>query len=223
MDLKKWEQLLKMTDVEWGQYAFCREPLRNKLTFEQKIEYIRKAIESGIEQAKYLQDTYGEMDIPGYIQKLSLQVTKENAQGMDDYLVFARYNYPRDITLFTMNIDAVNAMLTQENYWEQVENVKVENMLLAHEMYHFLEETRENVYSKTKKIVLWSIGPFKYRSGLVALSEIAAMSFAKELLNINYNPYVFDALMLYPHDSERAERLVEEILRFRMEQEEMNE
>lgn len=213
MDLEKWERLLKMTDMEWGHYAFCREPLRHRLTFEQKTEYIQKAIESGVEQARYLQDTYGKMDIPEYIQRLSLQVTKEDAQGMHDYLVFAQYNYPRDIKLFTMNIEAVNAMLTQKNYWQQVEHVQVENMLLAHEMYHFLEETKENVYSKTEKIILWSIGPFKYRSGLIALSEIAAMSFAKELLNISYNPYVFDALMLYPHDAGRAEQLVEEILK----------
>jgi sugar/nucleoside kinase (ribokinase family) len=36
--------------------------------------------------------------------------------------------------------------------------------------------------------------PIHYKSKLVALSEIATMSFARELLHLSYNPYVFDSI-----------------------------
>jgi hypothetical protein len=93
--------------------------------------------------------------------------------------------------------------------------VDIESMLLAHEMFHYFEEDNKEIYTKTKKIELWKLGPIHYKSQLAALSEIAAMSFARQLLHLDYNPYVFDAIMLYPHDGKKTQELVNEILTFK--------
>ena len=50
------------------------------------------------------------------------------------------------------------------------------------------EKYKHEIYTKTEKIRLWSLGPVHNDSTIIALSEIAAMAFAKEITGIPYAP-----------------------------------
>ena len=54
--------------------------------------------------------------------------------------------------------------------------------------------------------------PFSNRSRILALSEMAAMAFAKEMTGIRWSPYVLDVLLIYGYNKEAACALYEEIL-----------
>lgn len=49
------------------------------------------------------------------------------------------------------------------------------------------------------------------KSPVVDLSEMAAMSFARELLGLDSSPYMLDVLLVYAYDKEAAWGLYEEI------------
>lgn len=208
-------ELLKLNDFEWGLYAFSRDPLNGKLNLEEKKELIDEANRCGAEQAKRLKTRFGENRAKEYANLLKLKVIYDDGYGSDNYIVFAKFNYPDKITIYTGNVKKVEKLIDENNLRSLLGQTDIESVLLAHEMYHYFEEGDTEIYTKTKKIELWRLGSIRYKSKLTALSEIAAMSFARELLHLNYNPYVFDAVMLFPHDANKTKELIHEILSFK--------
>jgi hypothetical protein len=212
---EKIDFLVHISDREWGQYAFSREPLNGKVSDDLRQEMIEKANECGHQQAVQLKEKYPSLSIKDIANKLSLDIQHKESNGTDSYIMFACYNSPNKITLFMKNVVLVEKFIKEHNLSSKLENIDVESVLLAHELFHFIEENNKEIYTNNTKIVLWKIGSYQYKSRLVALGEIAAMAFAKELLSLHYNPYVFDVLMLFPHDQAKTETLFNEIKVFK--------
>ena len=205
-------KLQSITNEEWGKYAFSRDPIHRKVTPKQQALYTQKATQSGVEQArKLMAESPSATSIWEIAEAQGLVIDKEESEGSDDYIVFAKYNYPNNITLFMKNVTHLQAFLEDHQLLDLVGDVEIASVLLAHEMYHFCEETIPDVYTKLERFELWKLGPFKYKTGLIAIREIAAMAFAKEILDLPYHPYIFDTLLLLPHDTKRALRLMDEI------------
>lgn len=208
---EKVDFLVGISDKEWGKYAFSRDPLNNKVSDELREEMIERANECGRQEALKIKEKYPNVPIKKIAKKMNLEITEKDSNGMDSYIMFACYNSPNKITLFMKNVMLVEALIKENNLDNKLNHVDAESVLLAHEMFHHIEENNKDIYTRITKVVLWKIGSFKYKSGLIALGEIAAMAFAKELLSLNYNPYIFDILMLYPHDREKTDKLFNEI------------
>ncbi|ROR28258.1 hypothetical protein EDD66_105199 [Mobilisporobacter senegalensis] len=209
------EKLMLLDDIEWGNYAFSRDPLNRKIDSDLRTHMIKNANFCGIEQARKLKNQYGPATVKEYAKKLDLKIKYEDSDGADNYIVFAKFNYPDKVTIYQGNIEKVTNLLEEKDMNEMMEHVDIESMLLAHEMFHYMEEQDEKIYTRTETIELWKIGPLRNKSKLMAIGEIAAMAFARELLGISYSPYVFDAIMLYPHDGGKTQKLVDEILTFK--------
>lgn len=207
--------LLGVNDEEWGQYAFSRDPIKGKVSEELRKEMIIKANECGKNQAKILREKYKDISIKKLAEKLKVEYVQKDSNITEEYIMFACYNSPNKITIFQKYKLMVEKFIKDNNLRKKLENIDIESMLLAHELFHHIEENNRDIYTKKEKVVLWKIGRYKYKSGLICLGEIAAMAFAKELLKINYNPYVFDILMLYPHDEDKANELYKEIKEFK--------
>lgn len=195
----------------WGLYTFKRDPLCNKITSEEKIGMIEKANKCGIDKAIELRESFGNKTCREYAAKLGLDISEIEERNTDDYILFAKFNAPNKISICKNNVETAKEMVKRENISALIDDVNIEDVLIAHEMFHFLEGQDKNIYTKNEKIKLWNIGPIKYHSGVVALGEIAAMSFAKELLMLNYYPNLFDILLLYPQNENRALALYDEI------------
>ena len=67
------------------------------------------------------------------------------------------------------------------------------------------------MYSNRKKIVLWNLFSYKHLSRINAISEIAASSFIKELLNLEFVPNIIDIILLNSIDESIGERICNEI------------
>ena len=214
-DKEKLDFLISINDEEWGQYAFSRDPLKGKVSEELRKEMIYKANECGQNEALKIKKKYKNMSIKDIIKKMGLEVIEKDSNITDSYIMFACYNSPNKITIFKKNKLLVEKYISDNKINNKLENVDVESVLLAHELFHHIEENNKDIYTKNTKIVLWKIGSYKYKSGLVSIGEIAAMSFAKELLSLSYNPYLFDVLMLYPHDEKKANELYKEVEGFK--------
>ncbi|MGG7143095.1 hypothetical protein ACQPVP_06475 [Clostridium nigeriense] len=212
---EKIDFLININDEEWGQYAFSRDPLKGKVSEELRKKIIEKASECGKKEAIKIKEKYRDVPIKKILKRIGLEYIEKDSDGTESYIMFACYNSPNKITVFKKNKMLVEEFIKENELSSKLEYIDVESMLLAHELFHHIEENNKNIYTKNEKIVLWKIGKYKYKSGLVCIGEIAAMAFAKELLSINYNPYIFDVLMLYPYDENKAVELYKEIEGFK--------
>lgn len=208
------QQLISKNDIQWGNYAFSRDPLNGKIKEEQRKKMIQNANACGVEQGKKLRKLYGNIPIKDIVNQLKLKINYEDLDGSDDYIVFAKYNYPDKITIYQGNIDKANEFIEKYELSDLLGNVDISDMLIAHELFHYIEDQDSEIYTRTQKIQLWKLGPLRNQSTLMSVGEIAAMAFARELLGMSYSPYVFDGIMLYPHDKEKAQGLINEILKF---------
>ena len=215
MIIEKIKELLEITDLEWGRYTFSSDPLNRRIKEAQRDEIILKANECGRQEAKKLVDKYGVQPIWQYVRIFKVNIIREDSYGSSNYIMFAKFNYPDNITVFMRNVMQVLTFIREQNLKSILKNVDVESLLIAHELFHYCEAHNPDVYTKTLKIEIWRFGPFHCKSGLVAPGEIAAMAFARELLGLSYNPNIFNVLMLYPHDALKTAILLDNIKKFK--------
>ena len=205
------EKLRTVDKNTWGLYTFKRDPLYAKVSDEEKTEMIEKANECGRQEAMSLKEKYGIKSCGEYASSLGIAISDIEEKNSDDYILFAKFNTPNQVSINVSNVKKAKETIKEGNVSFLIDEVNVEDVLIAHEMFHFIEGNNKEIYTKSVKIRLWKLGPIKYDSGLVALGEIAAMAFAKELLSLTYYPNLFDILLLYPHDEEKAKKLYDEV------------
>lgn len=93
-----------------------------------------------------------------------------------------------------------------------LENVNVYDLLRAHEFFHGIEyNKRRYIYTQTEKVELWR-RPFSNKSKIIALSEIAGMEFARNIISISYSLFLFDVVLMYLYNKEAACMLYEDII-----------
>ena len=204
------QTLVGLSDKQWGMYAFSREPLEGKFNTAQKEAYIEKANNCGKEWAKRIISMYNTCSPSIIAKKMGMKVLMPKTPVGGGQVLFAQYVPPNEITIFTDCIEK-GVKLSNASGCFLLQEELLKDVLLAHELFHTVEEQYEKeIYTRTEKIELWR-KPFSNRSSIVCLSEIAAMSFAKELLGLSCSPYVLDVLLIYSYDKEAAWGLYDEI------------
>lgn len=175
---------------------------------------MEQAIACGMAYAKQLVGQYQTRDPKKMAELMGLTVEYPELPDKTDRVLFAEFREPNKIRIFK---DAVRRSDTVRNIPEVTawltEQLDVERVLLAHEIFHYVEEIyKKEIFTKKEKIRLWSIGPLHNDSTIPSLGEIAAMAFAKELMGMDYAPYVLDVVLVYGYAPEEANALYEEIL-----------
>lgn len=206
--------LASLSEADWGMYAFSREPLEGRFTAEQKRKYTVEANSCGREWAKKMTAQYGTKSPYSLAKKMGLKVETPKVPAGGELVLFAQFVQPDEITIFTDCVDKAVA-LREGGAPGLFEREKLMNVLLAHELFHAVEERySEEIYTHTEKVELWK-KPFSNRSRIACLSEIAAMAFAAELNGLTYSPYMLDVLLVYSYDKNAAWGLYDEILSLR--------
>lgn len=204
------KKLEKIPERVWGMYAFGREPLEGKFTKEQKYEYIRKANACGRAWAEKVAKEYNAVE-PGILaERMGMKVLKKKAPAGGGIVLFAQFVQPDEITLFTDCIARAQKTF-EESGCLLLEKKTLTAVLLAHELFHAVEERHAGeIYTRTEKVELWR-RPFSNRSSIVCLSEIAAMAFAAQLTGLKVSPYMLDILLVYAYDKNAAWGLYDEV------------
>ena len=89
---------------------------------------------------------------------------------------------------------------------------QIKNLILGHELFHFLEEEDEGIYTRSETITLWKFLGYEHRSTVRALSEIAGMAFTKKLNQFPYSPFTLDILLYYNYNSDEALNIYSEVI-----------
>lgn len=210
------ERLQSITDEVWGLYAFRRDPIRGKFTKEEKTRLVNQAIACGREKALQIKKDKIWQSVYELATQLGLKVEYPDRPVGGGHIIFAQFVNPNIITIYKDSIDKAEKC-------DALQGIQVEQIVLAHEIFHYIEEQDEDIFTRTEKIRLWKIGPFKNDSNIVCLSEIAGMAFAKELLDLEYSPFILDVLLVSLYHTNVSDALYEEIISIEEENSTSNE
>jgi len=144
--------------------------------------------------------------------KVEYPTFPENA----DRVLFAEFREPGNIKIYMDAVKKADKFTERPEVREVLtEQLDIKSLLLAHELFHFVEEKyKKEIFTKQEKIRLWSLGPLHNDSTIIALSEVAAMAFAQAITGIPYSPYVMDVFLVYGYSPEEASGLYEEIMEY---------
>lgn len=199
-------ELLRLSTRDWILYAFSREPLEGKIPVEERINMGYLAGKCGANEAIY---AMGRSYIE-FANSLGCEIKTVNMPNGGENVTFAQYEENGCITVFMDTVKKAEPVIKELR--DLLGDVNIFNVLLLHELFHGIEQKKsDTIYTQTKKIELWR-KPFSNLSKISCLSEIAAMSFAKSVLNLDYSPYIFDVILMYLYNKEAATMLFDEIM-----------
>lgn len=207
------DMLCKLPDDAFDEYVFAREPLGHRIDAKLRKEIAQKARESGKKTAKELKLKYKDKTIEQIAKTLGAIIYKKEMPQDASRVMYAQFVQPNEITIFTHCIKTASKYVSTGEFTYCLSPEYLENILLAHELYHMIEETDKQLFPNVYRLRLWSIGRFHNDSPVACLSEISAMAFAKELLELDFCTYALDAMMLYGYDSVGACLVCDEIIK----------
>lgn len=208
--------LRAVDDLAWGRYAFSRDPLVRLFTEEQKNTLTEKANACGREYARRVAAEYGTRDPLELAARMGMKVSRPDTPKDGMRVLFAEFKVPNKIFLYMDAVNKANASMERPGVRRAVTpELDIERLLLAHELFHFVEEKYKiEIFTRTEKVDLPSLPFLRNRSTIACLGEIAAMAFARELNNLPYSPYLMDVLLTYGYNADTAIRLYEEQMAF---------
>lgn len=213
---KDLEALINIDDYTYGLYTFLFENLNDKIDKNKKHEFIKKSIECGTSNAKALKGK----SIYELLVENNLKVKEEIEEGEYRNL-FGLFNYPNQITLFTTNIYRVYKKLINNGL--NISEEKIKEVVLAHEFFHYFEnKDPKRFFTKTEKITTFKLFKLEIKSHVIALSEIAAMNFAKKFCSLDFSTYIFDYYLLESIDLNKSKSMLDTLVNLRSDYDETN-
>lgn len=157
---------------------------------------------------------FGSDDPEVIARKLGLKVSYPQYPEKTDRVLFAEFVMPDRVNIFMDAVRRAEKLLQRHAVRRLLgEKLNLSKVILSHEIFHHVEDKYSSeIFTRTEKVRLWSLGPLHNDSGIFALGEIAAMSFAKELNHLPYSPYILDVFLMYDYSAEEAGGLYEEIM-----------
>lgn len=208
---EKLQNLFRIEDDVYYLYATYEDPISGKIEDKDRKEIIQKSVKVGYDLANKLVRKTPDKTVAEYIKDNDVELVIEEKQGHGKYVYFGTYETEGPITLYKGNLLKSGRLLEDEEIeWLSVD--KVSEIVLAHELFHYFEDVYPDMYTNTKEIKLWKLGPYTHTSKLICPSEIAAMSFAKVFLNLDFNSSAINYLLYSSIDEKAGEAFYHNIL-----------
>lgn len=208
---EKFEELLMIDDYVYSLHSTYEDPISNKIGKVDRKEIVTRSNEVGKRLAKKVALESSKADIKELIDLNNIEVVIKKEIEHTEFVYFGTYDSGGPITLFVGNIKKIKKILNDEKIdWISIE--KVNQIILAHELFHYYEDVYPDLYTNVKEIDLWNFGPYTRQSKLICPGEIAAMAFTKELLGLDYNPEAINYLLYSSVNKEKGEMFFNNIL-----------
>lgn len=213
---KMYESLATIDEETWGLYEFSKDLLRGKIDHKEKMEIVIKSIECGKFWAQKMTAKLGSevctnKKATQLANLLDLTINERLGKPTKFRMVFAQFVADKTIEIIKEPIENYTKLVSKSQILPHAEMVR--EVLIAHEIFHFLEEHhQEEMYPHQKTIKLWKLFKYEHRSTVMAASEIAAMAFAKEICSVQFVPQIIDVLLSYPMEIEFSKGIFESVM-----------
>lgn len=189
-------KFLEMSDYDLAHEQLTRDLLYQKIPPEQVEHYVCTALKIGADVAKACPSR----DVYKLCAHNNIRIEENTAKGKYFGVRMRAEIHMSDeetkILLYRQSIEDIARSL--QTFFSEDQRMSQDNILkmhLAHEFFHYIEQ-RDNmrVNEMLPQVVTFSIMGFQRRATILTLSEVAAHSFSKELLQLPHYPYLYDKL-----------------------------
>ncbi len=201
---EKFQELMAIEDGVYYLYATYEDPISGKISDDIRTEIIEKSAQIGYDLADDIMRKSPNKSVMERIEENNIELVLDDSESSMKFVYFGTYETDGPITLYQGNLAKSEQLLEDiEIDWLTIEQVG--DIILAHELFHYYEDVYPEMYTNTKEIELWKLGPYTHKSKLICPSEIAAMAFAKKLLNLDFNSSAINYLLYSSIDGKAGE------------------
>ena len=177
-----------VSEADAGMEIFNQFVFADSLTESEKVDMIQSAMELGRDYAKQIEREYGKRRAKEFLKALGIEIVPENdRQGANrDYVKFAEY-YAKSSQV-RLNMAAI------EKLSGKIRPELAEDIILCHELYHYFETSRWGLTSARFVRTVKMFGMIPVKRKMFPAAEIAANSFTRAYLGLDFHPQVIEAL-----------------------------
>lgn len=177
-----------ISEVESGLELFKQFTFTDNMPEEEKLEIIDSAISLGRDYAEQIAEEFGNQKPRELLKHFGVQVKDEEAKqdANASFVKFAEYYAKSGIILLNRQaIKKIDSKLRSE---------LAEDIVLGHELFHYFEANRWGFTSERyiRSVKLFGVVPVKRK--ILSAAEIAANSFTKKYLNLDFNPKMIEKI-----------------------------
>ena len=175
------------------------DPHARRLDRAEQFAAVREALADGAAAAKSLTERFPDLAPPEIAHQLGVPIEATDDDPMVGSLWrFAEYRRrPARILLYNRGLALLDRVVAGSLAVQLLGQATPQDVFIAHELFHHLEATRSEMpIARRHQPTLFRIGGWHWRTGLAALSEIAAGAFAQTLLDLPFHPRVLDLVAL---------------------------
>jgi hypothetical protein len=193
-DLKK--ILKELDDLTVGYLELMKDPFFYKIPGELRWKMVDMAVNVGCESAEKIVDKTENVDPCQIAAQLGLSIVLVSQENLIcNLLIRSEYIHPKTIKIYEKSIEQLKLAIANMGLEELFPLENVFNIHVAHEIFHHLEKTRIGVLSEKHCIEVFRLGPIRFKIRILALSEIAAHTFAKALTGVKAPPNILDYIV----------------------------
>lgn len=219
MTRERMEVLAALPQALWDAYAFQSDPGSARLSADGRASLACRARQEGTELAKRKHREYAGRSPSAVLADLGITLYDMPPTPFGSKIPFAYFEEPSSVYLDRALTGACQAQLERADFTAFLRGASVEEVLLAHELYHVFALRGETPYTREKHLRLWKLGPFETYRRVPALEELGAMAFAETYLGLTCSPFVLDVPLVCCHDPDQGETLYDRILSLSRERE----
>jgi hypothetical protein len=175
------------------------DPYARRLDHTAQFAAVRDALADGAASAKTLRERFLDLAPQEIASELDLPIEATDDDPMVGSLWrFAEYRQrPARILLYSRGLAPIDRVVVGPMAVRLLGQATPQDVFIAHELYHHIEAIRSDMpIARRYQPTLFRIGGWRWRTGIAALSEIAAGAFAQSLLDLPCHPKVLDLVVV---------------------------
>lgn len=205
-------QVISVKDDAWFNVIIDRDVISSKYSNDFRKEILLRAKSCGEKFANNYRDSMNKT-ISEVVNNNGIKYREELMPNNGTQVIFAEYIPDDEIIIYTDSLNKYCELINESEYEGNLTSNMLKKILIAHEFFHHIEENMEDELIH-KKYKLWEFMGYSHYSTISSQSEIAAMVFAKKILEFDYCPCIVDCLLSYAYDKKFAYKIYEEAKKY---------
>jgi len=194
--LQRWlDEVIAASPQTLGLAMLQTDPHAGRLDRATQIAAVAAALADGAATAQDLQARFAGLAPPEFARALGIPVEMiDDDPQVGSLWRFAEYcERPTRILLYRRGLAPFDRAVSGGLARRLLGTATLQDVFVAHELYHHAEAIRPDTpIARRYQPTLFRIGGWHWRTGIAALSEIAAGAFAQTLLDLPCHPRVLD-------------------------------
>ena len=218
MDIKGLNTLA--TDYVMSYVELKEDNVFSKIPKKDIKEYIIEPMNLGQKTAKEIKKKYSDISLIDICKEKGIKVTiVDKNPKMKQVKIRAEYiHHEKTLNIYKSSIDEMCQQFKLVNMGFSIDQDKIIDMHIAHELFHFLENEELGLTNfKLQKVKLFSLFKRERESTILKTREIAAHMFCKELTSLQVHPKWLDYVYLLASSQITYDKLEEFLKRLNKE------